>query len=380
MKKDVFISYKAEEFEAADWVRATLENNGISCWMAPESIPGGASYATEIPNAIKNCRVFVLILSEKSQCSIWVSKELDRALNEKKTIMPFMLENCILKNDFNFYLSNVQRYNAYENKAAAMEKMLREIRALTGRETARREVSQNRKPTELEWAVCYPNERSRDEECQIKGGSASWKAERGHQGEFQVIFYRADLMGYDRDEEGRMVGQEVGRLTSGFHTRTGFVHFSVNLFDLHISEKTFETGYYYFTVKAVGDKRGFEDSETARSGDWLYIRPQKQLPELKACWKWPDIQLEKPVDSPYLGGYAIKLYFKSPKDDRPKFLCGSPLEQLQENGTLKEKHVLGMARIKAPGKFYFKVSAISNDLTECRNGKWSELSEAHEVT
>ncbi len=70
--KDVFISYKAEEFDEANWVRGTLEHNGISCWMAPASIMGGSSYAEEIPKAIRECRVFVLLLSEKSQRSKWV--------------------------------------------------------------------------------------------------------------------------------------------------------------------------------------------------------------------------------------------------------------------------------------------------------------------
>ena len=130
--KDVFISYKAEELEEASWVRSVLESNGISCWMAPKSIPGGSSYAAEIPQAIRGAKVFVLILSERSQGSQWVSRELDTALNQGKVVMPFMLENCALRDDFNFYLTNVQRYAAYENKAAAMEKMVREIRALLG--------------------------------------------------------------------------------------------------------------------------------------------------------------------------------------------------------------------------------------------------------
>ena len=127
---DVFISYKSEEFEEAEWVRATLESNGVSCWMAPACIPGGSSYAVEIPQAIRNCKVFVLILSEKSQLSKWVPRELDQAINMGKTVLPFMLENCSLKDDFNFYLTNVQRYAAYESKTAAFEKMLREIRAI----------------------------------------------------------------------------------------------------------------------------------------------------------------------------------------------------------------------------------------------------------
>lgn len=132
MGQDVFISYKSEEFQEADWVRQQLESGGISCWMAPNSITGGASYATEIPQAIRSCRVFVLILSRRAQLSQWVPKELDQAINCGKIIMPFMLENCPLEDDFSFYLSNVQRYPAYEGREAAMQRMLREIRTLLG--------------------------------------------------------------------------------------------------------------------------------------------------------------------------------------------------------------------------------------------------------
>lgn len=127
---DVFISYKTDDFQQANWVRQVLEHNGIRCWMAPASIPGGSSYAVEIPASIRECRFFVLILSEQTQLSKWVPRELDQAINEGKIILPFMLENCALRDDFNFYLSNVQRYAAYENKAAAVEKMVREIQAL----------------------------------------------------------------------------------------------------------------------------------------------------------------------------------------------------------------------------------------------------------
>ncbi len=132
MQKDVFISYKAEELEEARWVRDVLEANGISCWMAPDCIQGGASYASEIPQAIRGAKAFVLILSSKSQASKWVSREVDIAINEGKVILPFMLENCKLKDDFNFYLTNVQRYAAYENKSAAIEKMLRELKGIIG--------------------------------------------------------------------------------------------------------------------------------------------------------------------------------------------------------------------------------------------------------
>lgn len=127
---DVFISYKAEEYEEASGVKKALEKNGISCWMAPESIIGGSSYAAEIPKAIKECRVFVIILSEKVQNSKWVPREIDQAINQNKVIMPFAIENCPLKDEFNFYLTNVQRFEAYKNKSEVIEKMIFEIKAI----------------------------------------------------------------------------------------------------------------------------------------------------------------------------------------------------------------------------------------------------------
>ena len=128
--QDVFISYKSEEYEDAAWVRDTLEASGISCWMAPASIPGGSDYAREIPVAIKGCKIFVLMLSARSQSSRWVKRELDTALNEGKTVMPFVLEQFRFSEDFGFYLSVVQQYKAYNSRMEAMDKMLREIKVL----------------------------------------------------------------------------------------------------------------------------------------------------------------------------------------------------------------------------------------------------------
>ena len=130
--EQIFISYKAEDFNEANQLKQTIEKNGISCWMAPLSLSGGSSYAAEIPKAIRNCRVFLLFFSEKTQSSKWIPRELDQAINENKIIMPFMTENFALNDDFSFYLSNVQRYFAYENKELATEKLIADIKSVLG--------------------------------------------------------------------------------------------------------------------------------------------------------------------------------------------------------------------------------------------------------
>lgn len=176
MGQDVFISYKSEEFQEADWVRQQLESGGISCWMAPNSITGGASYATEIPQAIRSCRVFVLILSRRAQLSQWVPKELDQAINCGKIIMPFMLENCPLEDDFSFYLSNVQRYPAYEGREAAMQRMLREIRTLLGCDRAEPPAEAKKEPAKTPAPAAKEKKTAKvpKESADKKSGKKKW--------------------------------------------------------------------------------------------------------------------------------------------------------------------------------------------------------------
>ena len=108
----VFISYSSKNLKQAHNIRTYLEAQGISCWMAPESIPAGSNYTKEIPVAIRDCRVFLLLLSHHSLKSDWVLKELDTALSKKKYVVPFMLEDCALTDEFEFLLAGCHRHFA----------------------------------------------------------------------------------------------------------------------------------------------------------------------------------------------------------------------------------------------------------------------------
>lgn len=113
MNHQIFISYKSDEIEYARKVKGNLESVGYTCWMAPDSIPGGSSYAQEIDSAIKNAEAILLVLSEAAMNSKWVEREVDCAINANKIILPFHIDSSELTSRFNFYLSCVQMYNAY---------------------------------------------------------------------------------------------------------------------------------------------------------------------------------------------------------------------------------------------------------------------------
>ncbi len=115
----VFISYSTKESAVAEQTRQVLEANKIPCWMAPQSIPAGSDYGAEIPKAIGKCKVLLLLLSQASQESNWVPKEVGLAIGKGKIIVPFQIDNSVISDSFNFYLTNSQRISAYNRMSDA---------------------------------------------------------------------------------------------------------------------------------------------------------------------------------------------------------------------------------------------------------------------
>ena len=168
--RQVFISYSTKDQLQAEAVRNVIEQNGISCWMAPRDIPGGSNYTKEIPIAIRDCQAFVLMLSQNAQTSPWVLKELDRAVNDGKTILPFQLEDITLNDEFNFLLTGAQRYDAYQKKSEALQLLIARIKAIISPVTQPEEMptqQEARKTPEPQPVFSFP-ERKESKKNQVE--------------------------------------------------------------------------------------------------------------------------------------------------------------------------------------------------------------------
>ena len=66
---------------AADTVCSILEQNGISCWIAPRDITPGLDFAEAIIDGIKSSKLFILVYSSNSNNSKQVIREVDRAVH-----------------------------------------------------------------------------------------------------------------------------------------------------------------------------------------------------------------------------------------------------------------------------------------------------------
>lgn len=128
--KTVFISYSSLDSQAVDRVIRLLEQMQISYWKAPEMIPAGSSYAREIPQAIRDCTIFLLIVSQASQDSVWVEKEIDTAIHYRRTILPLKIDDEPMNDMFYFYLNNVQAISYHNNAAAAFQALEKRLKYL----------------------------------------------------------------------------------------------------------------------------------------------------------------------------------------------------------------------------------------------------------
>lgn len=121
---DLFISYSSKELDIAEEIKAILEKNGIHCWMAPSSIPIGADYAFEIPKGILNSKAFLIIVSDESQRSKWVPKELGHAITNGKYIFPLLINNTNISKSFGFFFENVQRFPVEEISQKGLKELI----------------------------------------------------------------------------------------------------------------------------------------------------------------------------------------------------------------------------------------------------------------
>ena len=128
MGKQIFISYKSEDKAEADIIKSKIEKSGFSCWMAPDSIPVGSSYAAEIEDAINDCKALVLLFTERAMNSQWVEREVDRAINQKKLVIPLKTEEFSLNSQFRYYLTNVQFYDAYRDPDSALSQIIEQLK------------------------------------------------------------------------------------------------------------------------------------------------------------------------------------------------------------------------------------------------------------
>jgi hypothetical protein len=106
MAHDVFISYSSKDKPVADAACATLESNGVRCWIAPRDVAPGVAYAESLVNGLSNSRVMVLVFSANSNRSPQVLREVERAVSKGLPILPLRIEDVPMSQAMEYYISS----------------------------------------------------------------------------------------------------------------------------------------------------------------------------------------------------------------------------------------------------------------------------------
>ena len=125
-KIDVFLSYSSLNKNVADAVVSEFEQHGIRCWYAPRDIIPGQEWVSAIHDAIKSCRLFVLIYTDSSNESKQVANEVALAFNSGKTLIPFKLSDAEMSSELEYYLTRVHWLDAVKPPLRKSIESLRE--------------------------------------------------------------------------------------------------------------------------------------------------------------------------------------------------------------------------------------------------------------
>jgi hypothetical protein len=100
----VFVSYSSDDKEVAGAVCAALEAEAIRCWMAPRDFQGGRPYPAQITQAIREARVLLLVLSQASNRSKQVLREVERVAHCQNYLLTFRIEAIAPGDDLAYFL------------------------------------------------------------------------------------------------------------------------------------------------------------------------------------------------------------------------------------------------------------------------------------
>lgn len=128
----VFISFATPDKVVADAICAALENSGISCWIAPRDIVPGTTWPEAIMNAIEQTSIMVIVVSEHSNNSPQVLREVSQGVHFQSAIIPFRIADVVLSKDFKYFFSTPHWLDALTPPLEQhIEKLVQSVSALT---------------------------------------------------------------------------------------------------------------------------------------------------------------------------------------------------------------------------------------------------------
>ena len=212
-------------------------------------------------------------------------------------------------------------------------------------------------PTELQWGV----ERWSASGSTPCPGAMSWNFGNDQTGICQLIVYK------DGRELTRSGGNFRGSGSSYAYEKLGEL--------LAWEDSTVESGTYYFTVQNVTDfdSTSSNNSDVATSPKWTYTKPSAQLEApVSPVWDFPYCTWQAKADSSKSEYTMIRFYYSSTKNGSYELVSST-------SGYQSEKEPVDTWCLQeyGPGYYKFRVTNLSDDITQWQNSVSSPFSEPY---
>ncbi|MCL2839478.1 MAG: toll/interleukin-1 receptor domain-containing protein [Defluviitaleaceae bacterium] len=101
----VFISHSSKDLPIAEAICDALEYEDITCWIAPRN-------GVETFRGIRECEIFVLVLSSESNTSVEIYREVQQAFEDGKIIVALKVSDIDICDELYDFLSGFQIFES----------------------------------------------------------------------------------------------------------------------------------------------------------------------------------------------------------------------------------------------------------------------------
>jgi uncharacterized protein YjbI with pentapeptide repeats len=137
-----FISYSNKDEAFARRLYADLQSHNVRCWYAPEDLKIGDKFRHRIDESIRIYDKLLLVLSEASLESTWVSYEVEKALDKEpegkhNVLFSIRLDKAILTCETDWakeirksrHIGDFEHWKDHDAYQVAFERLLRDLKA-----------------------------------------------------------------------------------------------------------------------------------------------------------------------------------------------------------------------------------------------------------
>ena len=141
----LFISFSSEDEEFANQLFASLQENNVRAWFAPEGLKIEEKFQQMIDRSIRRHHKLLLILSEDSITSDWIAQEVETALAKEKQhnqvlLFPLRVDNTVLETEPGWlaqlknthHISGFSQWQDQDAFQQEFQRILRGLRAAQG--------------------------------------------------------------------------------------------------------------------------------------------------------------------------------------------------------------------------------------------------------